>query len=512
MRILLYTVLFFFLIAVQAQSNTEVFLVDIIKSNNNNNNNNIELANLQNISNNEAHDNQPNFFDANTVMFSSTRDGQTDIRGYGINNQETSWLTDTPFENEYSPLKIPNSEAISAVHLDNDGLQRLYQYDLANGTSKVLLKEIKVGYNVWFNSTILISSVLVNDKMDLVVSNLDDNSNITVAHDVGRSIHKIPNSGLVSFISYENNTSSIKSLDPISGNIKTIKSLPIPIKDICWLVDNIVLIPNGKKIVQLNINDDNISVLYSFKEKEINEISRISISPDNKHLVFVSEESPEIIVQKQVEAYNKGNWEEFASYFSENITVKNFPDDTLYEGNSKLKSNYKQFFSDNPKSKIKIVKRISNRNIVIDEELITINGEEHHQSVLYKINKGEIISMYFIRGKQGSPKVEAIVQKQFDTWNEKDIDNFVKTFSDDIKVYEFQNKIYVDGQKQLYDIFSELFTSSPDLHCEISNRIIIGNTVIDKEVISDKTEDSHEAIVIYEVENGKIFRMTTLNN
>ncbi|KGL61719.1 nuclear transport factor 2 family protein [Polaribacter sp. Hel1_85] len=507
MRILLFTSLVFFSLVFKAQSNTEVFLVEIIKSNKT-----IELANLQNISNSDGYDNQPCFFDVNTVHFSSTRHGQTDIRSYDINNQEVSWLTDTPFESEYSPLKIPNRQAVSAVHIDNDGLQRLYQYDLANGTSKILLKEVKVGYNVWFTSTILVSSVLVDDKMDLVVSNLDDNSNITVAHDVGRSLHKIPNSSLISFISYENNASSIKSLDPISGNIKTIKSLPIPIKDICWLADNIVLIPNGKKIVQLNTNDDNISVLYSFKEKEINEISRISVSPNNKHLVLVSEESPEIIVQKQVEAYNKGNWEDFASFFSKNITVKNFPDDTLYTGNSKLKSNYKQFFSDNPKSKIKIVKRISNRNIVIDEELITIKGEEHHQAKLYEINNSEIISMYFIRGKQGSLKVEAIVQKQFDTWNEKDIDNFVKTFSADVKVYEFQNKIYVDGQKQLHDIFSELFTRSPDLHCEISNRIIIGNIIIDKEVISDKMEDNHEAIVIYEVENGKIFRMTTLNN
>lgn len=492
--------------SIYAQSNTEVFLVDITSSNEK-----LELVNLKNISKNDGYDNQPSFYDANTIVFSSTRNGQTDIKSYKIDSGKNSWITNTSFGSEYSPLKIPNSEAISAIRLDNSELQRLYSYDLATGTSKVLLKDLKVGYHVWFNSTILVSTVLVDDRMDLVVSNLKDNTNFTVAKNVDRSLHKIPNAGLISFISNENNASTIKSLDPISGNIKTIKSLPIPIKDICWLTNNIVLIPNGKTIAQFNTTNDTIRVLYSFTEEEINEISRISVSPDNKQLVLVSEESPKIIVQKQVEALNQGNLENFTSCYSENVVVKNFPNDTLYIGNSELKSNYKKFFSNNANSNVKVVKRISNRNIVIDEELVTINGKEYHQVALYEIKNGTISSMSFIKGKQSSPEVEAIVQKQFDTWNAKDIDNFVKTFSDDIKVYEYQNTLYVDGQKQLYDLFSELFTQSPDLLCEISNRIIIGNIVIDKELISDKN-DTHEAIVLYEVEKGKIFRMTTFNN
>lgn len=490
-------------VTLSAQSNTEVYLLDIIKPTEK-----IELVNLKNISNNEGYDNQPSFYDNNTILFSSTRNNQTDVSKYTIEQGKSSWITETNSGSEYSPLKIPNKEKVSAIRLDINGLQRLYQYNLENGQSKVLLKDLKVGYHVWYDETIVVSTVLVDNRMDLVVSNLKDKSNRTVYKNVGRSLHKIPNSNLISFISDEEGRSAIKSLDPISGSIKTIKVLPITIKDMCWLQDNTLLIPDGKTIFHLSTVDDAPISIIHFEEDEINEISRLSVSPNGKLLALVSGESPTIIVQKQVNAFNAGNLNNFAANFSENVVVQNFPNDTLYTGIAKLKSSYQRLFQNNSKTHTKVVNRIVIRNIVIDEELVTIDQKEHHQTTLYEIKNGEIISMSFIRDTQGSPEVEAIVQEQFNTWNSKDIANFVKTFSDTIKVYEYPTKLYIDGQKQLYDLFSELFTQSPDLHCEIASRIIIGNIIIDEEIIADKT-DSHKALVIYEVEKGKIFRMTT---
>jgi hypothetical protein len=285
MKKLLFIALFFISISIYAQPNSEVFLSDITWLNEK-----VELVNLKNISNKEGYDNQPSFADDTTVLFSSTRNGQTDIKSYKISTDENSWLTNTSIGSEYSPLKIPDIEAISAIRLDNDGLQRLYQYSPASGTSKVLLTDLKVGYHVWFNATILVTSVLGDNRMDLVVSNLKDSTSETVQKNVGRSLHKIPNSNLISFISNENGTSSIKSLDPISGAIDTIIILPDPVQDICWLTDNIILIPDGRMITQLNIVDGNRSILHQFKKDEINRISRMAVSADGKHLAFVSEE------------------------------------------------------------------------------------------------------------------------------------------------------------------------------------------------------------------------------
>ena len=487
-----------------AQSNTEVFLLDIVKSNDK-----TELINLKNISNNDGYDNQPSFYDNNTVLFSSTRNNQTDIKSYNIDRNENSWKTNTSFGSEYSPLKIPNKETVSAVRLDENGLQRLYQYNFSTGTSKVLLKDLKVAYHVWHNEDILVSSVLVNDRMDLVVSNLKENTNLTLHKNIGRSLHKIPNSKLIGFISIENNSTIIKSLNPITGAIKSIKSLPILITDIGWLSENTILIPDGKIIAQLSTLDDSMSILHDFKEDEINGISRISISPDSKHLVLVSEESPVILIQKQTLAFNNRDLESFASYYSDNVIVQKFPNDTLYAGKSKLRSNYKDIFSNNPEANVEVVKRINKGNIVIDEERININGKVLHRAVLYEMNNGKIVSKTFFQENEKLPEAEAIVQQQLEAFNTKNINAFVKTFDSEVKAYDFPDKLYVQGEKQLHTTFSDFFSQTPDLHCEITNRIIIGSVVIDEEYLT-VNGDNFKAIAIYEIENGKISKMTTV--
>ncbi len=487
-----------------AQSNTEVYLSDIVKSNEK-----IELTNLKNISNNKGYDNQPSFYDNNTILFSSTRNTQTDIKIYNIKREDNSWITNTSFGSEYSPLKIPQENGISAIRLDDNGLQRLYKYDLSNGESTVLIKDLKVGYHSWYNKKILVSSVLVEGSMDLVVSNLIKNTNQTAHKNVGRSLHKIPNSNLISFISNENKISTIKSLNPITGDIKTIKSLPIQISDMCWLSQNIALIPNGKIIAQLNTVTDSLSVLHNFTEDQINEISRIAVSDDGKHLAFVSEESPKIIVQSQIEAFNKGDLNTFVSCFSKDVVVRNFSNDTLYSGRTKLKTAYNELFSNNPKAKIKVVKRITKRNMVIDEHIIEINGKETHKGVLYETKNGKITSLTSIEENEKLSDAETVVQRQLDAFNAKDIHAFAHVFSDDIKASYFPNDLYVNGQKQLRDLFSQFFAQTPDLHCEIKNRIIIGNKVIDDEFLTVNAEN-FTAIAIYEIAHGKIVKMTTI--
>ncbi|AFU67689.1 hypothetical protein P700755_000675 [Psychroflexus torquis ATCC 700755] len=83
---------------------------------------------------------------------------------------------------------------------------------------------------------------------------------------------------------------SIKSLYPISEAINTIITLLNPIKDMYWLTDQIILIPNGKTINKLYTVNNTISVFHDFKEDKINGISRMVGSADGKHLALVSEE------------------------------------------------------------------------------------------------------------------------------------------------------------------------------------------------------------------------------
>ncbi len=488
-------------VSLSAQSNTEVYLFEII-----NNDGKIELTNLKNISNNKGYDNQPSFYDNNTILFSSTRNKQTDIAKYDIQTKKLSYITNTSAGSEYSPLKVLGKEAISAIRLDTTGLQRLYQYDTKSNESKVLLKDLKVGYHVWYNDHILLSSVLVDDRMDLMVSNIQDKTNRTLHKNVGRSLHKIPNTDLVSFISKENDVWVIKSIHPISGVVQEIKPVPLKIEDMFWLNDGTMIMGLGKIIAKFNPKTDkDWNVLHRFTEDEINEISRIAVSKDGKHLAIVSEESPAVIVQKQVDTFNKADLDGFAACYSNNVVVRNFPKDTLYIGNETLKSNYKQFLANN-QSKVTVTKRIVMGNKVIDEESAEVNGKKHRQVAIYEVKNGKIISMSFIHHNKDVPEAEKIVQKQLEAYNNKNIDGFVNTFTNTIKAYDYPNKINIDGKEQLQKIFSGFFSQTPDLHCEIKNRISISNFVIDQEFVT-ANGDNFDAVAIYEVENGKIANM-----
>jgi hypothetical protein len=53
-----------------------------------------------------------------------------------------------------------------------------------------------------------------------------------------------------------------------------------------------------------------------------------------------------------------------------------------------------------------------------------------------------------------------------------------------------------------------MFERTPDLHCELVNRIVLGNTVIDQERVTGFPGGNViEAVAIYKVENGKIAKV-----
>ncbi|MBQ0732782.1 TolB family protein [Aquimarina celericrescens] len=272
-----------------SQSNTEVYLFDI-----NNKNNTPGLSNQRNISNNEGYDNQPSFYNDDIVLFSSTRDSETDIAAYNIRDKKTNWITDTPDGSEYSPIKIPNQKRVSAIRLDNDGKQRLYTYDYKTGKSTVLLESLKVGYHTWFNKYIIVSSVLEDEAMSLVISNIKDNTSYTFQKKVGRSLHRIPNSKLISYISKENDTWEIKSLDPISGATKKIINTIPEAEDMCWLINGTILMGKGNTIYKFNPSKDiDWSVFYTFDNPEMQQITRLASNSNSSKLAVVSERSSE---------------------------------------------------------------------------------------------------------------------------------------------------------------------------------------------------------------------------
>lgn len=389
------TILFslFSFTVIWAQPNTEVYLLDMVLENGK-----VNLINPRNVSNNEGYDNQPSFYSDEFLSFSSTRNGQTDIAQYHIGKKTISWITDTPNGSEYSPLKIPKKAKISSIRLDTDGLQRLYSYDRASGKAIELLKDLKVGYHLWYSADILVFTVLVENRMDLMVADISMGTQKTVAKNVGRSLHKIPNSHLVSFIHKEGNASMITSLDPSSGIQKKITPLFEGVEDICWLANGTILMPKGNTIWTFDPRKDaKWSILRKFSEKNLYSISRIAVSNKGNFLSLVAEESPEIIVQKQLDAYNAKDVKAFLATYAEDVKIYNFPNTLLYEGKTTVKEQYSRMFGTITDLNCELKKRMVIGNRVIDEEYLTMNGSHFNAVAIYEVENGKITSVTFIQ-------------------------------------------------------------------------------------------------------------------
>jgi hypothetical protein len=375
-----------------AQTNTEIYVFNIVKTAIGYN-----LTNGENVSNNDGYDSQPYFYDNNQILFASNKNGNTEIVLKNIKTKASYIKSDTPNGGEYSPQRIPESSHISAVRLDNNGLQRFYKYDRKSRKSKKLIPNLKIAYPAWYNKNTVVASVIVNDSLELFVSNLKEKKSVSVAKMVGRSIHKIPNSNLMSFISKENKEYwLLKSLNPITKEIKVITSIG-KAEDIAWLANGILLISDGNSIYQFHPKKDKSPKLFfSFNNENINNISRMTVNANGTKIAIVAEVSPRYLAQKQLDGYNNRDINAFLDAYAKDVKVFNFPNKLRYEGLETMRKRYEGFFKNTPDLHCKLLKRIIYEDQVIDHELVTANGNQFKAVAIYKMKNGKIVSVTFM--------------------------------------------------------------------------------------------------------------------
>lgn len=100
---------------------------------------------------------------------------------------------------------------------------------------------------------------------------------------------------------------------------------------------------------------------------------------------------------------------------------------------------------------------------------------------------------------------EKLAQEQLDAYNNRDIEAFILPYAEDVKVFNFPDQLMYQGRDEMYGLYGRMFSRTPDLHCRLVNRIVMGNTVIDQEEVTiNKSEPPVKAIAIYKIKNGKI--------
>ena len=116
------------------------------------------------------------------------------------------------------------------------------------------------------------------------------------------------------------------------------------------------------------------------------------------------------------------------------------------------------------------------------------------------------VNYFFAQGKKTVQ--ESLVQEQIEGYNARNIDVFLKPYAEDVELYMFPNQLISKGKEAMRKDYSSMFKDLPELHCEIKNRIVNGNFVIDQESVSGMRKGQKvEATAIYEIKDGKIIKV-----
>lgn len=108
-------------------------------------------------------------------------------------------------------------------------------------------------------------------------------------------------------------------------------------------------------------------------------------------------ESPEMLVQRQLNAYNAHNIEEFLDTYSDDIEIYNFPEQLVSKGKDKMRTRYGEMFSKLKVLHCKIVDRIVLNNTVIDHEYVNMDDKVVQAIAIYEVKDGKIVKVSFKR-------------------------------------------------------------------------------------------------------------------
>jgi uncharacterized protein (TIGR02246 family) len=112
--------------------------------------------------------------------------------------------------------------------------------------------------------------------------------------------------------------------------------------------------------------------------------------------------APEVLVQKQLDAYNARDMEAFLATYADNAELFDFPAVPRTSGKEAMRKRYQTRFADTTLHAV-IAKRIVMGDTVIDHERIQLTLPEGpgvmEAVAIYEVNGNQIAKVTFIRGK-----------------------------------------------------------------------------------------------------------------
>ncbi len=151
------------------------------------------------------------------------------------------------------PDGVGEAGGFSVIRVEPDGTQRLWRFNAKGENPELVLRDIKpVGYHAWVDADHLALFVL-GQPATLRLARVSTGAAEIVASDIGRSLHRIPGTRLVSFIQKEPSGEYwVKQIDidskTITPLVRTAEGSSD--RDCAWMPDGkTLLMSSGTKIM-----------------------------------------------------------------------------------------------------------------------------------------------------------------------------------------------------------------------------------------------------------------------
>ena len=247
-----------------------------------------------NVTHRVGYDNQPSFLpNSSGILYTVVGpEGQADIWRYDIADHRTTRVTSTP-ESEYSATVMPGGRRMSVIRVEADSTQRLWSFALDGSDPQVLVANQKpVGYHAWLGPMRLVTYVL-GKPSTLHVVDSDGAHDEVRAHDVGRSLHRIPGRDAFSYTQRDSAGALWIVVQPLTGESETMLVKAAEGNEFhAWTPDAILLSATNGQLVRWNGALDSTRAwipIADLGRAGLRNVTRLAVSPDGKWLAFVAE-------------------------------------------------------------------------------------------------------------------------------------------------------------------------------------------------------------------------------
>jgi len=222
-----------------------------------------------------------------SLLFTSQRDGQTDIYKLTLESMLIDQLTDTPESSEYSATVVPSGFEFSVIRVEEDGAQRLWAFRRDGSAPSLLLEGVApVGYQAWTPEHNLVMFVL-GEPATLQLADIEGDTAEVIAEDIGRSLHPLPDDSGFSFMQRVDGEFRIRSFDLESGAIGELGAPFEDSQDMAWTPDGRIVMASGSRVAIRTVDGD-WQVFADLANAGATRLTRLAVHPDGDQLAVVS--------------------------------------------------------------------------------------------------------------------------------------------------------------------------------------------------------------------------------